>query len=54
VLCLVTDHEDPGLVKRLASLFETLAPGGVFLDVAFLNEAQEVDVARVCSAFYRR
>ena len=55
VLCLIgPDTEDGSLLHGIQSAFHTLAPSNVFLDIAFLTEAQERDVARVCPPFFNR
>lgn len=54
VLGLVSDGENIPLLTRIDEVFKKLAPANVFLDVAFLTEAQEADVSRVCQPFYRR
>jgi len=46
--------EDIALVKRVGDRFRTLAPADVFLDILFLSDVQEEDVARVCLQFYSR
>ena len=54
-LCLVTNHgDDLRLLGRIDEIFKRLAPGKVFLDVAFLTEVQEAEVRRVCEPFFRR
>ena len=55
VLCLIsTTGADESLIQRLGELFPKIVPPNVFLDIAFLTDAQEEDVARVCPPFYRR
>jgi SseB protein C-terminal domain len=48
------DKEGVGLLDGIQSAFHTLAPSDVFLDIAFLTDAQEADLARVCRPFYQR
>ena len=40
------------IVKRVSARFAELFNKAVFLDVLFLTAQQEVDLKRVCSAFY--
>ena len=55
VLCLISSSgDDSELLKQIDAVFRTLAPPNAFLDVAFLTEAREEDVARVCRPFYQR
>ena len=53
-LCLASDTPDPKLVDQVEKVFRTLFAKGTFLDILFLSAQQEVDVARVCSAFFER
>ncbi len=55
VLCLIgPDQEDLSLLDEIQTAFHTLAPSNAFLDIAFLGDAQEPDVSRVCVPFFVR
>jgi hypothetical protein len=43
---------EEAIVKRVSASFAELFNKAVFLDVLFLTAQQEVDLERVCSAFY--
>ena len=51
-LC-VRGVEDRGLVQAVADHFAKLFGRAVHLDILFLSESQEQDLARVCSPVYR-
>lgn len=52
-LCLVSPMgDDTALVERIATVFKSMASGGIFLDVTFLTPEQEEDLRRVCPPFY--
>jgi hypothetical protein len=53
-LCVRSSGVDKkALVKRVSARFAELFNKAVFLDVLFLTAQQEIDLKRVCSAFYR-
>jgi hypothetical protein len=55
VLCLISrSGDDPSLVRRIAAVFEQLAPPNVYLDVGFLTAEQEKSVQSVCRTFYQK
>ena len=51
-LC-VRGVEDPGLVQTVAGHFAKLFGRAVHLDILFISESQEQELARVCRPFYR-
>jgi len=53
VLCLMSKTgENPLLVDALAQPFQEMFNAATPLDILFLNAATEVDVKKVCRAFY--
>jgi len=50
-LC-VRGVEDPGLVQTVAGHFAKLFGRAVHLDILFISESQEQELARVCKPFY--
>jgi hypothetical protein len=42
------------IVKQVGARFAEIFDKAVFLDILFLNPQQEVDLKRVCSAFYSK
>lgn len=54
VLFLIGPDRADGLLADIQAAFHTFAPRDVFLDVAFLTDAQEADLSRVCPPFYVR
>jgi hypothetical protein len=51
-LC-VRGVEDPSLVRTVASQFAAVFGADKHLDIIFLTDAQEEELARVCGSFYR-
>jgi hypothetical protein len=54
-LCVVsTRPEDRSLVMRVGEIFRRRFAREVALEILFLTNEQEADIARVCSPFYSR
>ena len=53
MLCIFPSIADPhALVQKLADLFRAKFDTDTFVDIVFLNSAQEADVSRVAKPFY--
>ena len=53
VLCIQSKKgDDPLLVNALAQPFREMFNATTPLDIMFLNAAQEIDIQKVCRAFY--
>lgn len=53
-LCLSASRPDPSIVRSIREPFASLFARNAFMDVFFVDDAQETDLARVCSPFYGR
>lgn len=54
-VCVVSSRpDDRSLVMRVGEIFRRRFGADAALDLLFLTAEQEVDLARVCSPFYRR
>ena len=51
-LCLRAEKEDESLVRVIGALFASIFSRDEHLDVLFLNENQESELARVCAPFF--
>jgi SseB protein C-terminal domain len=51
-LCIAGQRDDPALVDRLGQRFGAIFGSRAALDILFLTAEQEVEVRRVCTAFY--
>jgi hypothetical protein len=52
-LCIRADKPDEALVREIGKVFAEQFGGTQHMDIMFLGEAQEPDVAKVCNPFYR-
>ena len=52
VLCLIAPQENLELIQRVNRVFASIFASSEHLDVAFLTEAEEAEVGRVCRPFY--
>jgi hypothetical protein len=50
-LC-IRGPEDPELVRRVCARFAELFNTEVYLDILFLSDIQEDELARICKSFY--
>lgn len=53
-LCLVAGQPNPRIVREVRTQFRALFAKNAFVDIIFLSDDQQADVARVCPAFYSR
>lgn len=53
-LALCADRESEDLVRQASAVFAALFNTLQHLDVVFLDAAQEIEVSRVCRAFFER
>ena len=52
-LCLKTQFgPDRGLAEKIGAIFKTIFNAQVFLDIMFLNPAQEAELSKVCKPFF--
>ena len=55
VLCLRTQLDpDKGIVDKVGAIFAHVFNVKEHLDIVFLTEAQEAELAKACSAFFER
>ena len=53
-ICLALEHPNQRIVREICDAFRPMFSSDAFVDVLFLTPEQEIDAARVCSAFYAR
>lgn len=52
-LCLRTQFgPDPGLAEKVGRIFASMFGGHEHLDIVFLNDVQEAELAKKCSRFF--
>jgi len=52
-LCLKTQFgADKGLAEKIGTIFKTIFNAQAYLDIMFLNPAQQIELAQVCKPFF--
>jgi hypothetical protein len=52
-LCLKTRFgPDQGLAEKIGAIFRTIFNAQAYLDIMFVSEAQQVELAKVCRPFF--
>jgi type III secretion system (T3SS) SseB-like protein len=52
VLCLIAPEENLELIQHINRVFASIFASAEHLDIAFINEAEEAEIGRVCRPFY--